>query len=57
MAGNACYVVFRHQFETNLKDENTIRGLAWERIQSNDKLKTWRKIHLDKTGHIIRVGE
>ena len=56
-AGKSCDIVFRHQFETNLKDETPIRGLAWERIQSNNKLKSWIKIHLDKTGQIIRVGE
>jgi len=51
----SCDIVFRQQFETTI--QNKIRAVSYERIQSTEKLKRWIKIHLDKTGQIIRVGE
>lgn len=46
--------VFRHHLETTLDSENEF---AMRRLQSLNKLKALRKIHLNQIGEIISVGE
>jgi len=50
----ACDIKLRFVLETQLNDDVSLRGFAWERIQSNDKLKTWIKVNLTPIGHIIQ---
>jgi len=47
------YFVFRHHLETSLKNEE---DFAFRRVQSFGKL-TGFKVHVNRTGHITRVGQ
>jgi CRISPR-associated endonuclease Csn1 len=49
---------FRHHLETTVnRNEPALRGIAWERFQSNDNLKRITKIRINHLGEIIKIGE
>ncbi len=49
---------FRHHLETTVnRNENELRGITWERFQSNDHLKRLTKIRINHLGEIIKIGE
>ncbi len=51
-----CYV-FRHHLETNVEDNPKLRGIAWERVQTVDKLNGVIKVRLNHLGQIVDIGE
>lgn len=48
---------FRHHLETNVEDNNALRGLAWERITTTNALKGFVKVRVNHIGKIVAVGE
>jgi len=50
---SGCDVRFRQVLETQLRNDSSIRGTVWERISSNNQLKSWLKIQLNPIGHIV----
>ncbi len=51
------YYVFRHHLETNVDENPELRGLAWERIQTVDKLDGFVKVRINHLGQIVDIGE
>ncbi len=49
--------VFRHHLETNVDENPELRGLAWERIQTVDKLDGFVKVRINHLGQIVDIGE
>jgi CRISPR-associated endonuclease Csn1 len=49
---------FRHHLETTvLRTENALRGITWDRIQSNEHIRRLTKIRINQLGEIIKIGE
>lgn len=51
------YYVFRHHLETVVEENNTLRGVTWERIQNCDKLVGLLKVRINHIGKIVSIGE
>lgn len=51
-------VDFRHHLETSvIRNDVSLRGITWERFQSNEYFKKITKISVNHIGEIIKVGE
>jgi CRISPR-associated endonuclease Csn1 len=49
----ACDIKFRSVLETQLNDDSSLRKFTWDRLTSNQPLKSWIKIQLNPIGHIV----
>ena len=49
--------VFRHHLETNVENENALKGTTWKRISSIKNLKGIVKVRVNHIGEIVAVGE
>lgn len=56
---NGQFVIdFRHHLETSVtRNDKELRGIAWERFQSNSHLERLTKIRVNHLGKIIKIGE
>jgi CRISPR-associated endonuclease Csn1 len=51
-------VDFRHQLETSvIRNDASLRGITWERFQSNEHFKKITKISINHLGEIIKIGD
>ncbi len=48
---------FRHHLETELNDEQKLRGLTWENLRSTSPLKELAKVRINHLGKIVQVNE
>lgn len=51
------YYMFRHHLETSVEENDSLRGITWERIQSTAKLRGIVKVRINHIGQIVDVGE
>lgn len=49
--------VFRHHLETSVEEDNSLRGITWERITNLKKLEGLVKVRVNHLGQIIDIGE
>jgi CRISPR-associated endonuclease Csn1 len=48
---------FRHHLETELIDEQKLRGFTWENIRSTSPLKELIKVRINHLGKIVQINE
>jgi len=49
--------VFRHHLETNVEQDNNLKGITWIRIRSLNNLKGIVKVRINNIGKIVQIGE
>ena len=49
--------VFRHHLETNVEDNNNLKGITWKRINSVPSLECIVKVRVNHIGQIVSIGE
>ncbi len=49
--------VFRHHLETNVEENNALKGTTWKRIKSIKNLKGIVKVRVNHIGRIVAIGE
>jgi CRISPR-associated endonuclease Csn1 len=51
-------ILLRHHLETSVKNrQNELRGIVWERFQSDKHLSRLTKVKINHLGEIIKIGE
>lgn len=48
---------FRHHLETEIVDDNQLKGITWHRINSLSKMEGVVKVRINHLGRIVAVGE
>jgi CRISPR-associated endonuclease Csn1 len=51
------YYNFRQHLDTTTDEAAQLRGITWQRITNLQTMEKLIKVHVDRLGHIVRVGE